>query len=439
MRGTGPRAAAVTVWLLTRAVLLLCVFGALTLSGPDVTSDIRVIYAGWADLLGDGSFPHDDVTWQYPPLAALPVLAPTLLPWSYPTGFFLLACATDAGVLALLWRAAARPGASPAGVWVWIAGLPLLGPTAYARYDVMVTALVVGALLLAVRHPRTAGVLCGLGAMTKVWPALLLVGLARDSRGRRLLVGTLCTAVGTLALCLLAAPGSLNFLFAQRDRGTEVESLGAMVFHLWRWFGWEGRVELHYGSMEFLGPHVPLVSTLALALNLAAFGWLLLWRLRATRNGWLSDLGDGTLWADAAFVAVLLFTTTSRVISPQYLLWLVGVGAVCLTRRGSRQQGPVLLVLPACGLTLLEFPLGFAHVVASDGWGVTLLGLRNGLLVAACVWGGLRLWRAPTPRRPAPTAPPARTAPGQRSARRGRHRAGGGPSHQAPQPSSSRR
>ncbi len=33
-----------TVWVLTRALLLLCVFHVLTAPGPDVTSDVSVIY-----------------------------------------------------------------------------------------------------------------------------------------------------------------------------------------------------------------------------------------------------------------------------------------------------------------------------------------------------------------------------------------------------------
>lgn len=128
--------------------------------------------------------------------------------------------------------------------------------------------------------------------------------------------------------CAVAAPGAFAFLAFQRERGTEIESLGALVFHGARQFGWEGRVELHYGSLEFLGPYVPVVSTLALGLSVMAFGWLLLWRVRAREFSAHTP-------ADAAFTAVLLFTTTSRVISPQYLVWLVGLAAVCLVFRAA--------------------------------------------------------------------------------------------------------
>lgn len=48
-------------------------------------------------------------------------------------------------------------------------GVPLLGPTVYARYDVMVTAVVVAAILVGARHPRVMGVLAAFGAMLKVW------------------------------------------------------------------------------------------------------------------------------------------------------------------------------------------------------------------------------------------------------------------------------
>lgn len=403
---SGTRPAAFAVWALTRSLLLLCVVKVITLPGPDVTSDVSVIYHGWYDVLRSGSYPRSDVTWQYPPVAALAILSPALLPFlDYASAFFVLAFLCDALVLGLLTHAGRGATRRSAGVWVWVAGVPLLGTTAYARYDVMVTAVAVAALLAGVRHPRVLGALAAFGALLKVWPVLLLAGTARGRR-TRLAWGTAAgVAVVLLVLCAAAAPGALAFLGFQRDRGTEVESLGALVFHVARQFGWQGRVELHYGSLEFLGPHVPLVSTLALGLSLVAFGWLLVWRLRARTFGVSTP-------ADAAFTAVLLFTTTSRVISPQYMLWLVGLAAVCLVFRESRMGWPAGLVLAATGVTQLEFPLGFGHVVTSDATGVTLMFLRNGLLVAASLMAGARLWRDTVPGRAPraaavePVAPP---------------------------------
>lgn len=387
----GARLLPLAVWALTRAVLLLCVFKVFTVPGPDVTVDVSVIYQGWYDVLRTGTYPRDDVTWQYPPAAALAVLSPALLPFlEYTAAFFVLVLLCDALVLGLLLYAGRRPGMRDAGAWVWVAGVPLLGPTAYARYDLMVAAVAVAALLSAVRHPRVLGALAGFGALLKVWPVLLLVGTGRGRATRRAWASAAVTGAVVAGACAVAAPGAFAFLAFQRERGTEIESLGALVFHGARRFGWEGRVELHYGSLEFLGPYVPVVSTLALGLSVMAFGWLLLWRVRAREFAAHTP-------ADAAFTAVLLFTTTSRVISPQYLVWLVGLAAVCLVFRAGRMVLPAGLVLVAAGVTLLEFPLGFGHVVASDATGVSLLLVRNGLLVAASVVAARRLWRETVP------------------------------------------
>ncbi|MGN9760448.1 glycosyltransferase 87 family protein [Streptomyces sp. SD31] len=384
------------VWGLTRLVLLLFVFKVYVFPGPDVTSDVSVIYQGWYEVLRTGTFPLDDVTWQYPPAAALAILSPALVFWlDYPSAFFVLAFCADLAVLLLLQSAGLRPGRTLRGAWVWAVGVPLLGPTVYARYDVMVTAVAVAALLAGARHPRVMGALTAFGAMLKVWPVLLLVA----ARRRGAWASATLTVGALAALFALAMPGAFAFLTFQRDRGTEVESLGALVFHVARHFGWDGQVLLNYGSVEFLGPHVGVVSKAALALSGLAFGWLLLWRLRARR--FLSH----TL-ADAAFVAVLMFVTTSRVISPQYLVWLVGLAAVCLCFRGSRMALPAGLVLAASFVTVLEFPIWFSHVVASDGLGITLLFLRNGLLVLASIVAARALWRS-TVTRTAPLPVPA--------------------------------
>jgi hypothetical protein len=382
-------------WGVTRVVLVLFVVRVFVIPGVDVTTDVSVIYHGWYEVLRHGSFPVGDVTWQYPPAAALAILAPGVLPFlGYTTAFFVLACLADLAVMALLLYAGRRPDASPRGAWVWVAGVPLLGPTVYARYDLTVTAVAVAALLAGARHPRVMGVLAGFGAMVKVWPVLLLVGAVR----RRAWAAAAVTAGALAVLFSVAMPGAFTFLTAQRGRGTEVESLGALVFHVARHFGWHGQVLLNYGSVEFIGPYVGLVSTAALALSGACFGWLVLWRLRANRF-------PPQALAEAAFTAVLMFTVTSRVISPQYLVWLIGLAAVCLCSRQSRMGLPALLLVTAAFVTVLEFPIGFAHVVASDLYGTTLLLLRNGLLLTATLLAAHTLWHttvsAPgTPRLP---------------------------------------
>ncbi len=383
-------------WAVTRAVLLLALFGVWRFPGDDVRPDVAVIFHGWYEQLLTGRFPVGDVSWQYPPAAAAAFLAPAVLPFlPYAHAFYLLTCAADATVLAALLRTSRR-GGGLAGPWLWVAGIAALGPLALARYDVMATAVAVAALLAVGRRPRLAGALAGVGALVKVWPVLVLAGTRPGRTTRRVWAAAAVTAAGVGAAFLAFTRGSFAFLAEQRDRGVEIESLGALPFHLARRFGlWHGTARLHYGSFEFLGPWVRTAAAVAMAVTAAAFCWLVWWRVRAR------TFGDAVLY-DAAFAAVLVFVTTSRVISPQYMIWLLGLGGLCLTRRSTVQRLPIALVLAACVCTVLEFPIGFGPVVRSNLPGIAVLFARDGLLLVATVCACRRLRRSTAPRPGAP-------------------------------------
>lgn len=77
-----PLTCLLTTWGVTRLALLLFVFKVFLFPGPDVTSDISVTYQGWYEVLSGGTFPAADVTWQYPPAAALAILSPACCPSS---------------------------------------------------------------------------------------------------------------------------------------------------------------------------------------------------------------------------------------------------------------------------------------------------------------------------------------------------------------------
>jgi len=383
---------ALAVWAATRAALLLCVFQVIHFPGVSVLHDVENVYREWYPLLRSGAFPDHDVMWQYPPGAAAVMVSPAALPFlSYASAFYCLALVADALVMgALLFDT--RRSRRLAGVWVWVVGVALGGPIVYARYDVMVTAVGVLALLALRRRPGIAGMLAGVGILLKAWPVLLLIGVRRGRDTWQAWLTAAATVGVGAALFEATMPGAFSFLTFQRGRGTEVESLGSLVFHVGRHFGWHGQTKMHYGSVEFLGPYVHTVSTAAMVLTVLSFCWLLWWRLRAR------TFTAATPY-DAAFAALLVFTTTSRVISPQYMVWLIGVGAVCLTVQGSVQRLPVLIMLAAVVFTTLEFPIAFYHVMHSDKRGVLLLTIRNGLLVAATLLACRRLWTSTVPPR----------------------------------------
>jgi hypothetical protein len=370
---------------MTRAGMLLLLFVD-RIGDSSVAGEVHTLYRRWYEQLGQGAFPLNDVTWQYPPGAALVFLSPGALPWlTYFQAFVALTLAADALVTLALARAGVH------GAWMWVCGLPLLLHLPLARYDVLVSAIAVLALLAMRERPRLGGALAGLGAMIKVWPLLALLGTPRGRTTRAAWLSATASAAALLTVLVLGFTHTLDFLRQQGARGVQIESLGGTALQLARKAGWPGTVTYQYGAFELTGPYVSSVARLSLLLTAAALCWLLLWRVRARRWSAATPF-------DAALAAVLLFTVTSRVISPQYLIWLLGLAAVCLTSRHTTQRPVALLLLPTAALSTLAYPLLYEDVLHGTPLGLLLMVVRNGLLIAAAVLSCRRLWVATTAR-----------------------------------------
>ncbi|MEU6352056.1 glycosyltransferase family 87 protein [Streptomyces sp. NPDC047072] len=354
----------------------------------DVTREVSGLYGHWYGVLTHGAFPVHDPLWQYPPGAGPVLLSPALLPGlSYLQGFVALTLAADAVIALALTRAGTREGRTLLGAAFWICGLPLLLHVPLARYDVQVTALAVLSLLLSTRSTRACGAFAALGALVKVWPVLVLTGLPKGRAARSAWTGAAVTGTTVLALLVTLFDHPFAFLRGQGARGVQIESFGGTLLALARHAGWPGKVRYRYGALEYTGPYVSTVAHVSLALTAVALGLVLLWRARARR--W----GEATPY-DAALAAVLLFTVTSRVISPQYLIWLLGLAAVCLTSRHTTQRPVAALLLAATAVTAVVYPVLYDEVTAATWTGCALMVVRNGLLAAAAVLSCTRVWRS---------------------------------------------
>ncbi|MEW2399535.1 glycosyltransferase 87 family protein [Streptomyces sp. NPDC046862] len=396
-------------WPATRALMLwLLAHNHLpALGGGGVAREVYRLYAGWHDILSGGAYPQGDPLWQYPPGAGPLLLAPGLLPGlTYFQAFVVLTLAADAVVTAALAHAGTRPeGRSPTGAALWTAALPVLLCLPLVRYDVLVTAFAVIALLTFSRSKRACGAFAAMGAVVKVWPALTLIGTPRGRTTKEAWTAGVVTAAVLLGALAVLFRAPFDFLRQQGARGVQIESLGGTALAFARRAGWDGTVRYRYGAMEFTGPYVPEVAALSLALTVAALGALLLWRTRAHR--W----SPATPY-DAALSAVLLFTVTSRVISPQYMVWLLGLAAVCLTSRHTTQRPVAVLLVAATAVSAVAYPVLYREVVDSTWTGCLLMLVRNGLLTAAAALSFVRLWRATTER---PRIRQLRTEPGPHS------------------------
>src|SRR5581483_1568259 len=103
------------------------------------------------------------------------------------------------------------------------------------------------------------------------------------------------------------------------------------------------------------------------------FGIVLWWRLRRFHP----ERWSPALMYDAGFTVLLVMVVTSRVLSPQYLIWLIGLSALCLAesgpgrkgpeengaRRGSLMATPARMVMACTLVSQLEFPILFLQVM----------------------------------------------------------------------------
>jgi hypothetical protein len=387
-------------WLASRVPLYLLATGHIYgWYGRKSDMDVMV-YQQWTSSLTHGSLPLDP-SWQYPPLVGPLLLLPKLVPGAgYYGQFIRLAFIADALVMGVL-LLTARRRENWMGAWFWVAGVPMLGPLIYGRFDVFSALLVVAALALLGKGVPSAdgggarqlngrrwvaGILIGLGAAVKIWPALVFFGLPRTRRGlQTIAVGAAAAAAATL-LSALALRHSTWFLHNQGSRGIEVESLWAIPFltaellHLWH-----GKVESHFGSLEVLGADVNIASDLALVSTGIVFALLAWW--------WWRKQWRPAVAADATLVATLMMIVTSRVISPQYLIWLLATAAFCLLSKDTSQRRSALLVLISLPISQWIFPYNFDALVHFRAVPVLVLIVRDALLLAATAIGFADLWR----------------------------------------------
>lgn len=373
-----PIAALAVFWASTRLPMYVVQEATFPRRGDVVT------YGWWLHYFLHGHFPTGDERWQYPPGAAAALSLPHLLPGDYVGAFLTLTLLADFAITALLANLAQRHG-SWWGCWCWVIGIPLLGSTPLVRFDLFPTLCAVIAICLA-NSRFGMGIFSGLGATIKAWPVMVLLGV-RPGRVRTALAAAVATGGAILLFCLAFMHGSLNFLSNQRARGIEVEAVAAVPFLvLHRLRMWHGVVRNEYGSVQLNGAGVAAVSVIATALSVLAVLAIVLWR---TRTRWRP-----TTVADTALVATLIAVVTSRVLSPQYVVWLLGVAGCALAFPKSSQRPVAVLVVVAAFLTLLDFPVFFSGLHFDRLASIGVVAARDAALLVATVLGAVRLYRA---------------------------------------------
>jgi uncharacterized membrane protein len=347
------------------------------------------VYAEYGTAIEDGAVPYRDIRPEYPPGALPAFVAPALLSEDEP-GFrdafeWLMAALGVATVLlvAVCLRGLDASRARTVAALAFVAAFPLLlGSVVLTRFDLYPAALVAGGLA-ALLHDRVRlgfGVL-GAAVAVKLYPAVLVpVALAfvwrRRGRREALVCLALCAAVVVLAFLpflLIAPDGVAHSLGRQLSRPLQIESLGSALYlaahHLG---GLDVEMRSGHGSQNLHGAGTAAAAVLLSLVQVAVLTWIWL-----RRPGSKEEL---VRWSAAALVA---FVALGKVLSPQFLIWLVPVVPLVAGLRGLRAS---VLTAAALVVTQLWFPSRYWDLARElDPLPSTLVLLRDVVLVALLV------------------------------------------------------
>jgi len=351
-------------------------------------SDQRVndlfVYRTFAQPVLAGGLPYRDVAFEYPPLAAPAIALPGIAGTGEAAFRWAFALWTLAGAVAvvLLCGALARAtGGDARRALVAAALMPLLcGALLRTHFDLFPVALVLAGLLLLCRErPRAGLAVLGLGAMTKLFPLVAvpvaLAWLVGRGQRREAWQGALaCAAVMAVvagAAVAVSPGGALDAVRYHLDRPVQVESSPALVLlGLDAAGAGEARSVSSHRSDGLLHPAADAVAALFLAAFVAVVALL------CARTGESArDLVVAALAGCAAFALL------GKVLSPQFVIWLLPLGALAFAWRMHALAAAVAL---AAILTQVEFPAHYFDVVAREPLAVALVALRN-LALAAVV------------------------------------------------------
>ena len=331
---------------------------------------------------------------EYPPLSLVP-FSVTLTPVAdYGVVFVVAMAALFIGGWVLIARTGSRSAATAYAVYMLAAGpWTLLG-----RYDLVPAMVVAGAILAAGRrHWRVAYALLAAGVLLKLYPVFLVpifvieqwrlaassergsaAGVARFATGPALFAAIV--AAGALVAALVDPAGWVSPIGYALHRPVQAESVPATVLWLMAGFGAPGRLEHSFSSVNVIAAGSSMVTAAALA-ALAA----------GCVTVWLRQYAGRLAFGRACLACVIVVVLTSRVFSPQYLIWLLPLVAL--------EVGLDPVWIGICILTFIDYPLMYSLSGMMDGQTATaftvafliVVAARNGLLLIA----GWRVVRGP--------------------------------------------
>jgi hypothetical protein len=383
----------VGLWVLTRAILLVVSLNPRLYSAA-VFGDAR-FYAAKVERMFQGELPYRDVAIEYPPGSVPFTILPGLAVGTGAGYRLAFACEMVLVDAVGLWAASRLGRIVDRGrrriPLAYVLAMVAMGPLLVLRFDLVpAVCVLLAAAMAAEGRPGWAAAALGYGTAAKIFPGvlapLLVLGLVPAMGWRRSLLRTVPPFLAGFGLTvvpalLLSVRGTADSVLFHVQRGVQIESLWANAIALLDLFGGpQARTVTSFGAYDLsssVSDAAKLLSGVATLAMLAGAAWLV-WR----RSRRLGGLGPAD-WAAAFAIGVFAFMLPTRVLSPQYLVWLCApMAALAAVLAGRR----ALWTLVAAALvSQVIFPFRYSQLRRLYPLDVGLLTLRNLLLLVACV------------------------------------------------------
>ena len=365
--------------------LLVAAFGLTFAFGPwddELVSDIP-LYRGYADFFLDGFVPYRDIGFEYPPLAwpvmALPGIVSLELD-EYRLVFAALAFVAAVGLMLACAQLARLGGADERRALLAVAVAPIAtGAMIRTHFDLAPVLCLVAALAwIAAGRARGGFALLGLGGALKLFPLVALpvaaAWLVGRGERREALVGVaiaVAVALGAAGFAVAVSPeGAWDAVEYHLERPTQIESLPASVLGALDVGGGRAPEPVHSHRSDGLShPAATAVEVVFTGLLFAALAALAVAALRAPHVRALALAGLGS---------ALAFATLGKVLSPQFMIWLIPLAAVAWAWRLYALAAASTAAIAA---TMLWFPERYFDLVDRETWPLVAVGLRNALLL----------------------------------------------------------
>lgn len=349
----------------------------------------------------DGQLPYSEASSEYPPLAILSFLLPALLCSAQPAYGFLFALEIYLINLAVIFIMAKLAARMKLGTWkvlgMYTLCLAAMGSIVTGRYDLLPAALVLAAIYAFVNgRNNMAWAALALGLTAKLYPAIIApffaIYLLRYRQYRKLAQGAAVflavVLVISLPLLIVDASGYWESISYHLDRGLHSESSYGSLLLVGKLMGLTDLTSgFSYGSWNL---NSPLADNLAHAATYVTFGLLAFAYGMYARRLWQKpgdefvEMRGGEMQSLLRYAAlsVMIMLLASKLLSPQFLIWLCPLLPLVIVRW--RYALPVLILIIGV-ITQYIYPYHYLEFEALVPHTIVLLAVRNFLLMVMAV------------------------------------------------------